>query len=174
LISPTILIISIVIICAVVYRFRKVSSGGKVNRNRIIGLSVFYITISFLVALSSFQIGISVQYLPAYIGLLVGSTYLSFRFVNKSLTFWKTDEGFIHVKGGFLPYIVWIVGLLSRFVLEYVFIGPDFLTAVASQKPLNPITIEITLIVDMILMIGVGALTGRNLRILKRIKTFVN
>ncbi|HYL65512.1 MAG TPA: hypothetical protein VET47_00140, partial [Candidatus Limnocylindrales bacterium] len=172
LISPELLIISIVIIGAVVYRFRKISSGGKVNRNKIIGLTIFYIAISFLTVFSSFQIGISVQYLPVYIGLLTGSTYLSYRSVGKRLTFWKTDEGFTHVKGGTLPYVVWLVGLVARFVLEYLFIGPDFLTAVATQKSLSTTTVEITLLVDMILMIGVGALTGRNLQILTRLKNF--
>lgn len=157
----------------VAYRFRKISSGGRVNRNRIIGLTIFYIAISFLIAFGSFQIGISVQYLPVYIGLLAGSTYLSYRFVGKSLIFWKADDGFTHVKGGRLPYVVWIIGLVTRFVLGYVFIGPDFLTSSTTSKMLNTTSVETTLVVDMILMVGVGAMTGRNLQILARLKNFV-
>jgi hypothetical protein len=149
------------------------ASGGRVNRNRIIGYTVFYIAISFIVALGSFQIGISVYFLLVYVGILTASTYLSYRYVGKSLTFWKTDEGFTHVKGGNITYAVWIGGFVARFLLEYLFIGPDFLTTVAKQNTMSTTNIEITLLVDMILMTGVGAMTGRNLQILTRMKKLV-
>jgi hypothetical protein len=153
------------------YRFRKTISGGRVNKNRIIGNMIFYIAISFLAALASFQIGIHIGNFFGYIGLFIVSTFLSYRFVERKLTFWKADDGFIHVKGGIFPYIIWMVGLVTRFSLEYFFIGTDFLTSMATKKTPSTSTIEITLIIDLILMIGVGALTGRNLQILAKLKT---
>jgi hypothetical protein len=103
---------------------------------------------------------------------LVGSTYLSYRVVGRKLKFWRTEDGFIHVKGGIIPYVIWLGGIVARFGLEYFFIGPDFLTSMATQKAVSTSTIEITLIVDVILMIGVGALTGRNLQILAVLKKY--
>lgn len=167
------LILSIVIIGVVVYRFRKISLGSRVDRNRILSLTLFYIAISFLVAFGSFQLGISVYFLLVYIGVLMSSTYLSYRFVGKSLTFWKAEDGSTRVKGGSLPYVVWVVGLVARFILGYMFIGPDFLTSITTKKILSTTIIETTLVIDLILMIGVGALTGRNLQILIRLKNFV-
>ncbi|MGI0047884.1 MAG: hypothetical protein ACREBB_11990 [Nitrosotalea sp.] len=170
--SPELPILAIVIIAAMIFRFRKIISGGRVNRNRIIGSTALYVGISFFTVFSSFQAGVSIEYLFVYFGLLAGSAYLSYRFVGKTLTLWKTDDGFIHVKGGIFPYLVWLVSLVARFVLGYLFLGSNFLNAYGTQKTLSASAVEITLIVDLIMMIGVGVLTGRNIQILSRLKNF--
>ena len=122
---------------------------------------------------SSFQVGVSIWYVFAYAGVLVGATYLSHRLVRDSIKIWRSDDGKIHARGGNIPYVIWIVGLVSRFVLGYVFIGPDyFMTAYGSQKTLSTLAIEVTLIVDLIMMLGVGTLAGRNINLISKIKNF--
>ena len=171
--TSQILIFVIVIAIVMVFRFRKILSGGPVNKNRIILATISYFGISMLTVFSSFQVGVSIWYVFAYAGVLVGATYLSHRLVKDNIKVWRSDDGKIHAKGGNIPYVIWIVGLVSRFALGYVFIGPDyFMTAYGSQKVLSTLAIEVTLIVDLIMMLGVGTLAGRNINLISKIKNF--
>lgn len=171
--TSQILIFVIVIAIVMVFRFRKILSGGPVNKNRIILATISYFGISMLTVFSSFQVGVSIWYVFAYAGVLVGATYLSHRLVKDNIKVWRSDDGKIHAKGGNIPYVIWIVGLVSRFALGYVFIGPDyFMTAYGSQKILSTLAIEVTLIVDLIMMLGVGTLAGRNINLISKIKNF--
>ncbi|MGI0069026.1 MAG: hypothetical protein ACREAN_02080, partial [Nitrosopumilaceae archaeon] len=62
---------------------------------------------------------------------------------------------------------------VSRFALGYVFIGPNYLmTGYGAQKTLDPFSVQITLVVDLIMMLGVGALAGRNIRLIYKLKNF--
>ncbi|MDE1814098.1 MAG: DUF1453 family protein [Thaumarchaeota archaeon] len=168
-----ILIFVIMIVIVLVFRFRKIYSGGPVSKNRIILATIFYFAISIMTVFSSFQVGVSIWYVFAYVGILMGATYLSHRHVDKTMMVWKADDSKIHAKGGNIPYVIWLVGLVSRFVLGYVFLGPDYLiTTYGVQKHLGSFAVEITLVVDLIMMLGVGALTGRNLQLISKLKNF--
>ena len=148
-------------------------AGGPVNKNRVILATVSYFVISLFTVFSSFQVGVSIWYVFAYAAMLIGATYLSHRFIQDGITAWKSDDGKIHAKGGNIPYVIWLVGLVSRFTLGYVFIGPDyFMTAYGSQKTLSTFAVEVTLIVDLIMMLGVGTLAGRNIHLISKLKNF--
>ncbi len=167
------LIFVVVIAIVMVFRFRKMLSGGPVNKNRIILATVSYFGISLFTVSNSFQVGVSIWYVFAYAGVLTSATYLSHRLVRDGIKVWKSDDGKIHAKGGNIPYVIWLVGLVSRFALGYVFIGPDyFMTAYGSQKTLSTLAIEVTLVVDLIMMLGVGALAGRNINLISKLKNF--
>jgi len=173
MVSYQILIFVMVIAIVMVFRFRKMLSGGPVNKNRIILATISYFGISMFTVFSSFQVGVSIWYVFAYAGVLIGATYLSHKLVRDGIRIWKADDGKIHAKGGNIPYVIWIVGLVSRFTLGYVFLGPDyFMTAYGSQKILSTLAIEVTLVVDLIMMLGVGALSGRNINLMSKIKNF--
>ena len=171
--TSQLLIFVIMIAIVMIFRFRKILSGGPINKNRIILATISYFGISILTVFSSFQVGVSVWYVFAYAGMLVGATYLSHRFVGDAIKVWKSDDGKIHAKGGSIPYVIWLVGLVSRFALGYVFVGPDyFMTIYGSQKTLSTFAVEITLVVDLIMMLGVGALAGRNIQLISKLKNF--
>ena len=173
MVTSQLLMFVIVVTMVLVFRFRKMLSGGPINKNRIILAMVSYFGISMLTVFSSFQVGVSVWYVFAYVGMLIGATYFSKRFVGDSIKVWKSDDGKIHAKGGSIPYVIWIAGLVSRFILGYIFIGPDyFITAYGFQKTLSMLAVEATLVVDLIMMLGVGALTGRNLQLMSKLKNF--
>ncbi len=173
MVESQILIFVVVIVIVLVFRFRKIISGGPVSKNKIILSTVSYFAISALAVYGSFQVGVSTWYVFAYAGVLLGATYLSHRHVDKTITIWKADDGKIHAKGGIIPYAIWIAGLVSRFVLGYVFLGSDYLlTSYGTQKTLSAFAIEITLVVDLIMMLGVGALAGRNIRLISKLKNF--
>lgn len=168
-----ILIFVVVIAVVLVFRFRKIVSGGPVNKNKIIFSMISYFAISIFAVFSSFQAGVSYWYVFAYAGVLVGAAYFSHHHVDKSIIIWKADDGKIHAKGGNTPYVIWVVGLVSRFILGYVFLGSNYLaSSYGVQKNLSPFDIEITLVVDLIMMLGVGALAGRNLKLLSKLKNF--
>lgn len=171
--SSQFLIFAVVIVIVLVFRFRRILAGGPVSKNRIIITTVSYFGISMLTVFSSFQVGVSIWYVFAYVGVLIGSTYFSNKFVGNTIKLWKAEDGKIHAKGGSTPYVVWMVGLVSRFALGYVFIGPDyFMTAYGAQKTLDTFSIQITLVVDLIMMLGVGALSGRNIQLIYKLKNF--
>src|SRR5574338_1236147 len=169
--SSQFLIFAVVIVLVLIFRFRRILAGGPVSKNRIIVTTVSYFGISMLTVFSSFQVGVSIWYVFAYAGVLIGATYLSHKLVRDGIKIWKADDGKIHAKGGNIPYVIWIVGLVSRFTLGYVFLGPDyFMTAYGAQKILSTLAIEVTLVVDLIMMLGVGALAGRNINCISKIK----
>lgn len=173
MVSSELLIFGLVIVIVLIFRFRKILSGGPVNKNRIILTTVSYFGISMLTVYGSFQVGVSTWYIFAYAGMLVGATYLSNRFVGDTIKIWKADDGKIHAKGGSIPYIIWMVGLVSRFALGYVFIGQDyFMSVYGTQKTLDVFAVHVTLVVDLIMMLGVGALAGRNLQLISKLKNF--
>ncbi|HJW20132.1 MAG TPA: hypothetical protein VJ571_06205 [Candidatus Nitrosotalea sp.] len=173
MVDSQILIFVVMIVVVLVFRFRKIVSGGPVNKNKIIFSMISYFAISMFAVFSSFQAGVSYWYVFAYVGVLMGATYLSHRHVDKSIIIWKADDGKIHAKGGNVPYVIWVIGLVSRFILGYAFLGSNYLTASFSvQQNLSPFDIEITLVVDLIMMLGVGALAGRNLRLISKLKSF--
>jgi hypothetical protein len=171
--SSQFLIFAVVIAIVLIFRFRRILAGGPVSKNRIIIVTVSYFGISMLTVFSSFQVGVSIWYVFAYAGVLIGSTYLSHKFVGNTIKLWKAEDGKVHAKGGSIPYIIWIVGLVSRFTLGYVFIGHDyFMTAYGAQKTLDTFAIQVTLVVDLIMMLGVGALSGRNIQLIYKLKNF--
>jgi hypothetical protein len=171
--SSQILIFVAVIVIVLIFRFRRILSGGPVSKNKIIVTTILYFGISALTVYSSFQIGVSSWYVFAYAAVLIGATCLSHRFVGGAIKIWKSDDGKTHAKGGSIPYVIWMVGLVSRFVLGYVFIGPNYLmTGYGTQKTLDAFSVQITLVVDLIMMLGVGALAGRNLQLILKLKNF--
>ena len=173
MVSSQLLIFAVVIAVVLIFRFRRILAGGPVSKNRIIIMTLSYFGISMLTIFSSFQVGVSIWYVFAYAGVLIGSMYLSNKSVGSTIKIWKAEDGKVHAKGGNIPYIVWIVGLVSRFTIGYVFIGPDYFMAVyGTQKTLDAFAIQITLVVDLIMVLGVGALSGRNIQLIHKLKNF--
>lgn len=172
MVSPALLLTPAIIIVVIIIRFRRIVSGNKVSRTRVIGSSALAVVFSFLAVYSSFEVGISTNYLYAYAGLLVGSAYASHKIVKKSLKVWKADDGLVYVKGGAIPYLIWISSLATRFVLGYLFLGSAMLSSFGSQKILGGSALEATLAVDLIMMIGIGAVIGRNTQVLSKLKDF--
>lgn len=166
------MLVPFIIIVVMIFRFRKIMSGGKVNKNKIISSIVLSIGFSFFAVFSSFQIGVPIDYLFVYMGLLAGSAYLTYRLIEKSIIIWKAGDGSAHAKGGFLSYLIWFAGLAARFVLGYLYLGSNFLSVYGTHKALSASAVEITLIIDMIMMVGIGTVTGRNIRILSSLKNF--
>src|SRR5574340_1370230 len=98
--SSQFLIFAVVIAIVLIFRFRRMLAGGPVSKNRIIIVTVSYFAISMLTVFSSFQVGVSIWYIFAYAGVLIGSTYFSHKFVGNTIKIWKAEDGKTHAKGG--------------------------------------------------------------------------
>ena len=159
----------VVIAVIAVFRFRKRIAGGPVKKNRVIISLIFYFATSALAVFGSFQSGVSAWYLFVYGASLAGSAYISAKIVNNKITMWKSEDGTIHAKGGNTPYFVWIAGLVLRFALGYVFLGPDYLSLYATHS-IPPSQVWIIIVVDTIMMIGVGSLAARSIHVLSSLK----
>lgn len=97
---------------------------------------------------------------------------MSYRYSDRSLSFWKTSDGSIYSKGGLLIHIVYIVSVVLRFAISLVFIGSrsfqfhiEESAQIASQSDMVSMAI---VVVDTFMIIGLGLLVGLNRRLLKR------
>ena len=64
-------------------------------------------------------------------------------------------------------YIIYLVGLIIRLTIDYVVIGPSAFSFTAGFA-LTGTDLYATIATDLLLMLGVGLLIGRNLRVLRR------
>jgi len=168
------IIASLVIIAAIILvRLRTTRSGTIITAARIVGFLIIYLVVVIFVASISFLLrGIQIVYLIPYITVLCLTAYGSYRYSNNTLKFWKSTEGSIYVKGGFILYLIYIVALTPRIILDFIFIpqGYFYVNDVQQLVTINVTTIAwpVVISVDLLLIFGAGLLVGRNTRLLKR------
>ena len=158
-----------VMILLVLRRFSRVVRGSKVSRGRTIAFAIYYLAFaSLLIAVSVVAGGVSPDYLVLY--LLVGAVgvYGSYVFSEKRIGFWKGADGSIWYKGAILVYVIYIVGLIARITIDLVFIGPQAFSFSSTPATLSSPAIEAGIVTDILLALGSGLLTGRNIRVMKR------
>ena len=137
--------------------------GVRVSHARTIGWTVFYFLFSGFFLATSFLEGV-----PAYYGVLdaaflAGGALVSHRVAARRLRFWKAADGSVFYKGGFVIYLVYVVGLAARLGIELLLIGPSAFT-------FSPISLGQTAVVGLVLAdalfsFGYGLLGGRNVRV---------
>jgi hypothetical protein len=104
------------------------------------------------------------------------STYFSYMHSKKKLLFWM-QESSPYVKGGLFLYILYVVALSVRIAINFLFIGYQEVTfdrqgdIITINRPIVSITPELRLssliVTDSLLVVGVGLLIGRNLRVME-------
>ena len=148
-------------------------SGGKVSRGSVVTTISVYSVVSIITMLSSIRLGVPEMVIPVYCTSLLFSSYLTIRLVNKKIILWKANDGHVWAKGGNMPYLLWFGGFLSRIIMGYIFMGPDMLfNMLATHKPLGTAGMDALVVSDIVMMVGVGALAGRNMLIMSKLKAF--
>lgn len=172
--SNSVLYFLAILVIIIVFRMRRIIQGTRVSLARTIGYSAYYVVFAGAVLASSFFVGIPVEYFFVYPILFLASLYFSFNFAQKRLVFWKLPDGSVYSKGGLAVYVIYIVGLVARIAIGYIYIGPNFFsfTPTPSQSPLGETGVAATVITDLLLVFGAGLLFGRNMRILKKYSAF--
>lgn len=159
------LIAIVIIIIVVVRRIYRTYVGTQVSQARTIGYTVFYFAFGSFFVLASFLEGVPLYYILPEVALVAIGAYFSHRLADKRITFWKSGNA-IFYKGGVIIYLIYVIGLIARLSIEFVFIGPSAFTF--TLVSLSVTEIYATAITDMLLIFGVGLLVGRNIRVYQR------
>ncbi len=161
----------------IVIRIRKVLQGTKISIRKSILFSAYYIGITFFLIYNSFSLAVPVTYAIPYALAALLSTYISYVYSKRSLLFWKQDSINVYVKGGIALYLLYVIALSIRITINFVFIGYQEVTLnqqgdiITINRPMINTTSELTtlslIVTDFLLVLGVGLLLGRNLRVIK-------
>jgi NADH:ubiquinone oxidoreductase subunit 6 (subunit J) len=160
-----------VLILLVIRRLSRVIHGSRVSTARTVLYSAYYLGFAgILIAVSVFSGGVSAVDVALY--LLVGAVglYGSYSFSSSRIGFWKGGDGAIYYRGALAVYLVYVAALISRIAIDLAFIGPQafaFTTGTPSVA-LSPTAVGAGVVADVLLALGAGLLTGRNLRVMKR------
>jgi hypothetical protein len=160
----------------IVIRIRKVLQGTKISIRKSVLFSAYFVIISFFLIYNSFSLDMPVTYTILYAIAGALSTYISYMHSKKSLLFWKQDSSH-YVKGGSLLYFLYVVALSIRIAISFLFVGyqevmPNRQGDITTiSRPIVSTTSELRLlsliVTDTLLVVGVGLLIGRNLRVMK-------
>jgi hypothetical protein len=161
----------------IVIRIRKVLQGTKISIRKSVLFSAYFVIISFFLIYNSFSLDMPVTYAILYAIAGALSTYISYVRSKKSLSFWKQDSSH-YVKGGLILYFLYVVALSIRIAINFLFIGYQELAfnqqgdIITINRPIVSITtpelrLSSLIVSDSLLVIGVGLLIGRNLRVMK-------
>jgi len=161
----------------IVIRIRKVLQGTKISIRKSILFSAYYIVITSFLIYNSFLLAVPVTYAIPYALAALLSTYISYVYSKRSLLFWKQDSINVYVKGGIALYLLYVIALSIRIAINFIFIGYQEVTLnqqgdmIIINRPIINTTTELTtlslIVTDFLLVLGVGLLLGRNLRIIK-------
>jgi hypothetical protein len=166
--------------------------GTKVSVKKTIIFSAYYLAIASFLVYNSFLIGsVPFAYAVPYSAIAVASGYGSYKYSKRILSFWKlstkgdeNSSSTIYSKGGLAIYLLYIVALIVRSAINFIFIGSEKFyfnnqdailengsSAILIMPPLvhtdSATTILAFTATDFLLMVGAGLLIGRNARVLK-------
>jgi len=165
--ATPVLFIYVIIILVVIVRTIRNYTGVQVTVARTVAFTIFYFVFgAFLVAPSYFE-GVSLLFIPVNIAVLALAAIWSYRISDKRITFWKNASGAIYLKGGIIIYLIYLAGLITRLAVDFLVIGQsafDF----NSKTILSSNTLLAAMLVDLIIMLGIGLVIGRNFRIYER------
>ena len=163
----------ILVAAVVLIRLRRIVNGTRVGPARILGYTGVYIVLAGLVISTSCLLGVQIEYFGLDAVLLLGGAFWAFRHSGRRLVFWKQGNA-IYVKGASVIYIIYVVGLIARLAIEYIFV-PNFGFSTGPTLPtLSSTALAATIVTDLLLSFGVGLLIGRNMQILKRYQKIQN
>jgi hypothetical protein len=167
--TETALFVLAIIILLVIRRIYRNFTGVKISEARTVGYTIFYFAFGgFFVATSFFE-GISYLYAVPDVIVLILAAIWSYRFADRRITFWRGQDGSLYYKGGIIIYLIYVVGLIARLAIDFVVIGPSSLTFSFSGT-LSGTALLGTTITDLLLMLGIGLLVGRNIRVYQRVQ----
>ncbi|HEY0579979.1 MAG TPA: hypothetical protein VGC75_04670 [Candidatus Nitrosocosmicus sp.] len=173
------LIISIVITSIVItIRLKKNLQGTKINIRKSTLFLIYYTTVVSYLIYNSFSIGVSVTYLIPYVLIVIFSGFFSYWYSKASLLFWREKiDNNLYVKGGILIYLVYILTLIVRIIINLIFIGYQEISfteegnIITINHPLAYIDsytrITSLIVTDSLIMLGTGMLIGRYTRVIE-------
>lgn len=168
--ETSVLIFFVVITFVVARRIYRNYAGVRVSVGRTVGYTVFYFLFGTFFLIASFLEGVPSYYAIPEAILLIFGVVGSYRLTDKRVSFWRSPSNGneIFYKGGIIIYLIYVVGLVARLAIEFIYIGPTAFTFAIAN--LSQTAILATAITDMLLTFGIGLLVGRNVRVYQRYK----
>ncbi len=152
-----------------IFRLRRMIHGTKVSVARTMGYSAWYIILAVLVLSGSFFLPIPIELFVAYPIIFAITFLIAFEIARRRIVYWKSSDGAIYQKGGVPIYLFYLIGLIARIAIGYIYIGPNFFFPIPTPgETISGAALSATIVTDLILIAGVGLLFGRNMRILKK------
>jgi hypothetical protein len=163
------LIFIVILTLIVVFRIRRVIYGTRVSVARAILYSIYYVGFASLFVTFSYFEGVSESYFPFYALTFAIAIVLAYTLTATRLNFWRQSDGTIYSKGGLMIYLIYVVGLIARIAIGFIFIGPSAFTfSYPPSVTLSQTGVDATIFTDLLLVFGAGMLFGRNMQMLRR------
>ena len=142
--------------------------GTRFSLAKTVGYSCVYVGVGILFTALSFLSGVS--YLLALPEMLVAAlaAFWSYNYTDKRVSFWRADDGSLFFKGGIAIYLIYLAGIIARFCIDVVYIGPSMFGY--SGVVLSGTALYASMAVDILVSIGVGLLIGRSIRVERRFR----
>jgi hypothetical protein len=173
-------IITSIIITSIIItiRLKKNLQGTKINVRKSTLFLIYYTTVVSYLIYNSFSIGVSITYLIPYVLIVIFTGFFSYWYSKASLLFWREqiDNNF-YVKGGILIYLVYILTLTVRIIINLIFIGYQEISfteegnIITINHPLvytdSYIRITSLIVTDSLIMLGTGMMIGKYARVIE-------
>jgi len=160
-----------VLILLVIRRLSRVIRGSKVSKLRTVIYSAYYLAFAgLLIAVSVYAGGVADVDVLLYLLVGAAGVFTAYHLSNSRIGFWKGGDGSIYFRGAVVIYFVYVVALITRIAIDLAFIGPQAFTFTlgAPTTTLSATEIDAGIATDLLLALGAGLLTGRNLRVMHR------
>jgi len=156
-----------IIFLFILIRIRRVVYGTRISKLRSIAYSIWYVVFAGLLIAGSFLTGVSFLYAGVDAAIYIGALFAAHRAINSRLVFWRGVDGSIYAKGGTIIYLIYVLGLVARLAIDFVYV-PSALTFNLTSLSLGPTAVAAEIATDALLAFGSGLLTGRNVRLYQR------
>ncbi len=166
-------------------RFKSVRQVQKINKRKVIIHSVIQFVLTLLLLFSSFFIiGVPIGFIVPYGALFIVVLYLSNKYADKTLRFYKNKEGLIFVDLGWFSNFSYILATVTRLIItslgmiirfeipEKIGIEPGFTFSLFGET--LAMFIVVTIIFDFLLIYGKAALAGMHKRMLTHYKMILS
>ena len=163
------LIVAVLLLALVRIGWRTIANykGTMFSMTRTVAYAGIYVTLGVAFSILSFFEGVSYLMVAPEIAIVAAAAYLSYRYSDGRISFWKGDEGSLFFKGGIGVYLIYLVGFLTRLAIDVAFVGPSMFDF-ASIIQLTGAALYASMASDLLLTLGVGLLIGRNVRVTQR------
>jgi uncharacterized membrane protein len=171
--ETTVVIFFLIIILIMARRIYRNYTGVRVSPARTLGYTVFYFAFGGFFLIASFSEGVPFYYAIPEGALLILGTFGSYKLADRRISFSKpsaTSHDIVY-KGGIVIYLIYVIALVARIAIEFIFIGPSALTFTVTT--LSQTAILAAAITDVLLSFGIGLLIGRNVRVYQRYRLIV-
>ena len=140
--------------------------GTLFSLSRTVGYTCVYVGLGIIFTAMSFLSGVSHLLVIPELMVAALSIYWSYEYSESRISFWKTEDGSLYFRGGIAIYLIYLVGIIARFSIDALLIGPTMFGY--TGRILNGSALYGSMATDLLVVLGVGLLIGRSIRVERR------